>query len=95
MIMSGQKKEEYRSVTDYYINRFCTFATKNGEEECTGFKPIKFIKFAVGYRKDRKWAIVEVKGLFLDTFEKFLPEGFEKGAEAFTLELGKIVKTNV
>lgn len=94
LIMSGEKKEEYRSFTDYYINRFCEFAIEDGEEVFTGMKPIKHIKLAVGYRKDRKWAIIEVKGLFLDTFNDYLPEGFEKGAQAFTIELGNVAKTN-
>lgn len=93
-VMSGQKKEEYRSLSEYYINRFCNFHIVESKEEFKGIKPIKFIKLAVGYSKARKWAIFEVKGIFIDKFENFIPEGFAKGDECFTIELGKVMKHN-
>lgn len=89
-IIAGTKKEEYRSVSEYYISRFCDF--KN--DEFVGVKPYKSIILAVGYSKTRKWAEVEVKGIFLDTFENMIPEGFKKGDECFTIELGRIMKRN-
>ncbi|WP_231489898.1 hypothetical protein [Pedobacter sp. Leaf170] len=89
-IIAGKKTEEYRSLSEYYISRFCMFKG----EEFTGMKPIKSIRLAVGYAKDRKWAIIEVKGIFIDTFENVIPEGFKKGDECFTIELGKVLKQN-
>lgn len=89
-ILSGAKKEEYRSLSDYYINRFCVFKG----EVFTAMKPIKTICFAVGYAKDRLTAIVEVKGIFIDTFESVIPEGFNQGDQCFTIELGKVLKRN-
>lgn len=88
-ILAGTKTEEYRSVSDFYISRFCIIEN----DELVGMKPIKHIKLAVGYAKDRKWAIVEVKGIFIDTFEIYIPEGFEKGDRCFTIELGKVLET--
>ncbi|WP_276359905.1 hypothetical protein [Daejeonella sp. H1SJ63] len=88
-IVAGTKTEEYRSLSDYYINRFCVFEG----ERFTAMKPIKVICFAVGYAKDRPLALVEVKGIFIDTFEDHIPEGFNKGDQCFTIELGKVLKT--
>jgi hypothetical protein len=88
-IITGQKLEEYRSLSDYYINRFCVFKG----EQFVAMKPIKSICFAVGYAKDRETAIVAVKGIFIDTFENIIPEGFNKGDQCFTIELGKVLKT--
>ena len=89
-ILSGEKKEEYRSLSDYYINRFCVFKG----EQFVDMKPIKTICFAVGYAKDRQTAIVAVNGIFIDTFENLIPAGFKKGDQCFTIELGKVLQRN-
>ena len=89
-IISGEKKEEYRSLSEYYISRFCNFKG----DEFIGMKDYKSIILAVGYSKTRKWAQIEVKGIFIDTFETIIPEGFKKGDECFTIELGRVLKQN-
>lgn len=89
-ILSGQKVEEYRSLSEYYISRFCEFKG----EQFTGMKPIRSMRFAVGYSKTRKWAEIEVKGIFIDTFVDNIPEGFNNGDECFTIELGKVLNKN-
>ncbi|MHB1178670.1 MAG: hypothetical protein ACYCZO_10105 [Daejeonella sp.] len=89
-IIAGTKKEEYRSLSDFYISRFCI--VKNGN--VVGVKPIKAVRLAVGYARDRKWAIIEIKGIFIDTFEKGNKQGFDEGFECFTLELGNILEKN-
>lgn len=86
-ILSGKKKEEYRSVTEYYTNILCI----KEKGEYVGFKPIKAVWFALGYAKDRKMLKVEIKSIHGDMFIDFIPEGFKKGDEAFTLDLGSII----
>ena len=46
MILSGEKPEEYRDVTDYWRARFLT---KNGE-----WKKYDIIRFSNGYSKNRR-----------------------------------------
>lgn len=87
-IISGKKKEEYRSLSEFYISRFCNFKG----DEFIGMKDFKSIILAVGYSKTRRWAEIEVKGIFIDTFIDTIPDGFKKGDECFTIELGKVLK---
>lgn len=49
MILSGEKKEEYRDYTQYYLSRFGTY-----------FEKRITIKLRNGYRKDSPSAICEV-----------------------------------
>jgi|GEM_PF-1257102 hypothetical protein len=90
-IMSGKKKEEYRSLSEHY---FKMFWNKNKQGIYDEKKKIDKIILAVGYRKDRKVAVVEVKGIFIDKFLNFIPEGMQKGDECFTIELGEVLETN-
>jgi len=90
-ILEGKKKEEYRSLSEHYFRMFMIKA-KDGVYDKK--KKINKIILAVGYRKDRKTALIEVKGIFIDRFENFVPEGLQKGDECFTIELGKVLETN-
>ncbi|HSO88322.1 MAG TPA: hypothetical protein VLQ91_17340, partial [Draconibacterium sp.] len=54
-------------------------------------KPYKFIRFCVGYHKDREESVVEIKDIYICEFVKNIPEGFEKGDTSFVIELGRIV----
>lgn len=89
-ILNGTKIEEYRSLSEHYFKMFCKKGKDGYYDE---IKPIKEITLAVGYRKDRKTAVVEVKDLYICVFEKEIPPGFEKGDECFVIELGKVKKT--
>lgn len=89
-ILSGVKIEEYRSLSDHYFKMFCD---KNKEGVYDKVKSIKEIVLAVGYRKDRKTAVVEIKDIYICEFQNDIPEGFEKGDECFVIELGKIKNT--
>jgi hypothetical protein len=67
-IIRGTKKEEYRSLSDYYFRRF--FVIKN--DTPVAEKPITAFKLVAGYRRDSAYAIVENKGIFIDEFmERF------------------------
>lgn len=50
MILSGEKKEEYRATTKYYTKRFQTVRLLDENGNPTGNKA--FICFRNGYRKD-------------------------------------------
>lgn len=86
-ILSGVKKEEYRSLSEFYAR---IFMNKTGAEYLD-FKPIKAVWFALGYATNRKMMKVEVKAINIDRFINFIPEGFKKGDETFTLDLGEIL----
>lgn len=88
-ILSGTKKEEYRSLSDHYFKMFCEKG-KDGVYEKV--KPIKEILLAVGYRKNRKTALVEVRDLYICQFINDIPEGFQKSDECFVIEIGKVKK---
>lgn len=50
MILTGEKKEEYRATTKYYTKRFQTVGLLDENGNPTGHKA--FICFRNGYRKD-------------------------------------------
>ena len=81
----GKKTEDYRSFSDFYIKRLCNLIN----DEIDSFKPFKKVQFFLGYQNSRKSMIFEIKGIWFDTFEKNIPEGFNKGDQAFTIELGR------
>lgn len=73
MIVSGEKKEEYRSITPYYISRF----EKYYEKRIT-------IRLRNGYRKDSPTVICEV----IPCVKTGHPEwGAEPGKKYITLEI--------
>lgn len=86
-IQLGIKKHEFRSLSDFYGRLFCV----REKGEYVGFKPINAVWFALGYRSDRKMLKVEVKEINIDTFVDIIPEGFKKGDQTFTLDLGVIL----
>lgn len=87
-IISGDKTEEYRDPTDYWIRRLM-YVDKN--DNVTGFKPFKYVRLCVGYNKDREEALVEIKSIKLFEFVKDIPAGFEKGDTMFTIALSKVI----
>lgn len=90
-ILEGKKVEEYRSLSEHYFKMFCE---KGKDGYYDKMKPIKEIILAVGYNKNRKTALVEVKDIYICEFQNEIPEGFEKGDECFVIELGNVKKTD-
>lgn len=82
MILSGEKKEEYREMSIYWGNRFLI----NHEGVICNWGTITFSN---GYAKNRDQFVVELKGIRVD-FGKT-----EWGAEIqnryFVLHIGKII----
>lgn len=89
-IVSGAKKEEYRDVTDRLLKQVCDL---DSEGNATGYKPIKTLRLFAGYKKDRKFAVVEVRDIELDVYLD--DDGNETEDEYFVFVLGKVVETNL
>lgn len=97
MILSGEKKEEYREVKDYWMKRLAGVdgcgtsynftILNNRENKC---KEFDVIKFKNGYAKDARSFTIECKGIEVK-------EGNRKwGApnyKVFAIKLGKIIET--
>ncbi len=90
-ILSGEKKEEYRSISEFNVNRLCD-KTKEGWSPRTDITHFRFFN---GYKKDRPWLIVKSNGVFYDRFENEEKYKVPFGTELFTLELGEICETNI
>lgn len=85
MILSGEKKEEYREIKPYWNKRFA--AALLDFKHC-GYNTITF---SLGYKTDRPQMTVEWNGIFI---REGKPEwGGEPGTEFYVLELGEILNT--
>jgi hypothetical protein len=88
MILSGEKKEEYREIKDYWISRLAiTFVHRHDEDgERFIFEPKDFdtVRFKNGYAKDSVFTDREVKGVRIGTGK---PEwGAENNKNYFIIE---------
>ena len=99
MILSGEKKEEYREIKYYWMNRFCYyfnqrfFKCKNiGCSINCNFVLKKYtsIVFSNGYKENRPQFEIECIGFEIK--EGNANWGAEKGKKYFVLKLGKIIK---
>lgn len=88
-ILKGNKKEEYRDFTDYYIDRLGV-VDKDGELIDT--KKYDTVRFQMGYSKNAPQMVVECKDIFIDV-DKDVEEGEDLTTENsnFTLILGEIL----
>lgn len=98
MILSGEKKEEYREMTDYWNNIFRFVEVINWKIRDKSFIRIKgvnhipsdvIICFSNGYRKDRKQFYIKCEDLSVDY--GIVPWGAEIDKLYFVLSLGKIL----
>jgi hypothetical protein len=106
MILSGEKREEYREMKPYWKNRFCNSFGSLGclgdcmccEERTHGCTRTDFpwfdifdaVKFRNGYAKNAPEMLVEVKG-----FSRGIghPAWGAPSHPVFIIELGKILET--
>jgi len=88
MILSGEKKEEYREQKDYWFKRLTDFFEGNSLDY--GFKKYDKIVFRHGYKKDAPEMTVECLGITEG-------EGIEmwggSNETVFKIRLGKILST--
>lgn len=87
MILSGEKKEEYRDIKKYYEKRFQTIfgcGYMSGlKKEC----PKETIRFRNGYREDSPSFVAECT---LKTGEGRQEWGAEKGKKYFIIEIHRV-----
>lgn len=79
MILSGEKKEEYRQLKPYWTNRLFPF---NGERYST-------VTFSNGYAKDRPQFVIKLISI---TYREGVQEwGAEPSVQYYVIKLGKII----
>lgn len=103
MILSGEKKEEYREFKPYWIKRLICYEfawdcktvemAKIHRDACPNgfFKPYDTITFKNGYAYDAPEMVVECKGIHIDY--GLSTWGAELGTKYFVLSLGEILST--
>lgn len=103
MILSGEKKEEYREIKQYWIRRLIMedlcyekdimdrFDKLNSIFIGKMFRKYNEIVFTHGYAKTAPQMIVECKGIRTGTAKSQWSDGFK--GRVFIIELGKIIGT--
>lgn len=87
MILSGEKKEEYREISQYWTSRLSANITIKGKS----YRPAEvIICFSNGYRKDRRQFYIECTGLLVGRGRQWW--GADAGKDYFVLYLGDIIK---
>ncbi len=92
MILSGEKKEEYRQDKKYWKNRF----VKEGYWHSQTCKDFDVIVFKNGYAKDAPEMEVECLGMSLEDLTEMKEGWFDipvYGMRVFIIKLGKIIST--
>jgi hypothetical protein len=97
-IATGRKKIEYRAYSDFYVIKLAILPAVNKI-----FKPKPFTEIYLycGNEKNSLFVKAEIKGIFLDNYDYFIrnnikpPEGMTAKNMVFSIELGKIIETNV
>jgi len=100
MILSGEKKEEYREQKIFWYSRLCKMVVPlnceiGNHEVCTHapedkFIHFDFIEFRNGYSKDAPTMTVECKGVTTGTGR---PEWGAPSHPVFIIKLGDILET--
>lgn len=86
MIASGEKKEEYREITDYWIRRLHKFGSAADDD----FKDFDVVRFRNGYAKNAPVMVVECLGI--EVCQGMMIWGAEPDKEYFVIKLGEIKK---
>lgn len=84
MILSGQKKEEYRELKPYWDNRLVNWTDDRGT-----LKSFDTITFSNGYSKNRDQFVIECSSLCVR--EGNPKWGATKGQDYYVIELGNII----
>jgi len=90
MILSGEKKEEYREIKRYWIQRLCDeFSFEIFDPEC--FQHFDLIEFSNGYGSKVPRFTIECKGI--EIAKGNTKWGAEPNVEYFVIKLGNIFET--
>ena len=87
MILSGEKTEEYRDITEYWKKRL----TKHWEHPIYERKSYDTITFSNGYSKNRRQFVIKYHQLRVGKGKH--EWGADYGIDYFKLYLGKIIST--
>ena len=82
MILSGEKREEYRELSDYWKKRMQNVKKNN----------VRTITFSNGYAKNRRQIIVSLE--YISIRNGIVEWGAERDKACFVLHLGKIITSN-
>ena len=87
MIASGEKKEEYREVKEFYIKRLCSLYSTDSESR---FKHYDVVRFHRG-QGGKETMLVEFKGVYIG-YGKHPEWGAPSDKPVFIIELGKVIE---
>ena len=87
-ILSGEKKEEYRDFTEYYVSRLGVL-DKDGELIDT--KKFDAVRFQLGYRKNAPQIVLECKDVLIEVDEDNSDEITDENSN-FVIILGEILE---
>ena len=94
MISSGEKKEEYRDITDYWGSRLTTlpggmmlFSYRNGYSDIPVRDDYDRVTFYLGYSKGRPSMTFAIKGIRVGVGKE--EWGAEPGKKYFIISLGE------
>lgn len=97
MILSGEKKEEYREVKDYWMKRLtgiqgCGTSYNYTILHNAGYPALNFdvVLFKNGYSKNARTILIEFKGLEVKEGKK---KWGASNYKVFSLKLGSIIET--
>lgn len=95
MIASGEKKEEYREVKEYWISRLYDHDIVSRNNVASYKKPttkreFDIVEFKNGYRKTAPTVRLYCEGIEIRSGRK--EWGAEPGKEYFVIKLGEIIK---
>lgn len=91
MILSGEKKEEYREVKDFW--RIRLFKRKKGQENLKPGYLFSHVRFSNGYAKNRRQILVKIHYIELDPQEGYEKWGAIKGEKYYVIKLLDVVST--
>lgn len=83
MILSGEKKEEYRELKEYWYKRLVSNDVHYTEFDTVTFKN--------GYAKNARKMVLRSEGI--KTGKGFKPWGAPENGHVFIIKLGKIIET--
>ena len=82
MVLSGEKKEEYRELTEYWKVRMANAKQRDA----------KTVTFSNGYAKNRRQMVVELQ--YIAIRQGITEWGAVKGTVYFVLHLGNVTSYN-
>ena len=92
MIASGEKKEEYREIKRYWIQRLCNEIEWELHGSWEGIcKKFDAVTFKNGYGKKAPTLTLEFKGLFIGEAKPEWSDNWQ--GEVFVIKLGEILPT--